>query len=119
MKYRHTATGATIYGTVRSEAGTYWNVATSALETLDPTHWYNAGSNRYNVAMNETPASSYYYVGTFPATAASGHYYIDVYVQAGAGPAISDPTPVTISGYWDKDAAAFYDDGWKFATEQF
>lgn len=107
MKYVHNATGATIYAVVRSEAGTVWNG--SALEARTVANWAT-----YDVAMPETPAGGFYYVGTFPATAAEGWYAIDVYVQAGAGPAISDTPVATISGYWT--GSVWVDDGLKALT---
>ena len=116
IKFRNKDTGVTLYVPIQSEAGTYYNVATDALETLDPTHWYNAGSNRYNVPLVETPAGGYLFVGTFPASLAAGWYYLYVTVQAGSDPAITDTSNVTISGYWD--GTTFHDDGFKFATEE-
>jgi hypothetical protein len=115
IKYRHNATGATLYVPIQSEAGTYYNVATDALETLDPMHWYVAGSNRYNVPVVETPAGGYLYVGTFPASLAAGWYYLFVTVKSGADPAITDTPVATISGYWD--GTTFHDDGFKALTE--
>jgi hypothetical protein len=94
ISWRHTDTGVTLYVTIRSTARTYWNGAD--LEALTVANWGD-----YDVALSETPASSYFYVGTFPAGAAVGFYWLDVFVQAGASPAISDTLTGTMAGYWD------------------
>ncbi len=96
LSWRSSATGSTVYATVRSSAGrTYWNG--SALETLTVANWGN-----YDIAMPETPASSYFYVGDWPAALTTvGWYYVDVYLQAGASPAISDGILGTMLGYWN------------------
>jgi hypothetical protein len=105
LQWRHTATGANLYFTIRNLAGSIWNTyATPAFETLVTSHWYAAASNNYAVAMTESPAGSYLYAGTFPAIAGNmtaGWYWVDVFAQAGASPAISDTMVATLLGWWD------------------
>ena len=103
------ATGVTDYFTIRNAARQMWNTDTDgpAFEALDPTHWYNAAvtSANYWIALTETPASSYFFVGNWPATLATvGWYYVDIYRRVGATPAITDKATgrlVTLYGYWD------------------
>jgi hypothetical protein len=108
IQYLHNATGASLYVTIRTAAGTMWNG--SAFEARTVANWGN-----YDIALTETPASGLLYVGTFPAGVTAGWYWLDVYV--GASPAITDPAPATMHGYWD--GTTYHLDGWQFATEQF
>jgi hypothetical protein len=98
LSWRHQATGNTLYATIRSTARTYWNTAgTPALEALTVANWAD-----YAIALAESPASSYFYVGDWPAgLTTAGFYYADIYLQAGATPAISDTLLGTIIGHWD------------------
>lgn len=73
----------TLYATVQNSTAQMWNG--SAWETLVVANW-----TTYDIAMTETPASSYNYVATFPTAIASGYYTIAIYRQAGASPAITD-----------------------------
>ena len=105
LQWRHTATGASLYFTIRNLAGAIWNTyGTPAFETLVTSHWYAAASNNYAIAMTESPAGSYLYTGPFPAIAGNmtaGWYWVDVFAQAGASPAISDTMVATLLGWWD------------------
>ena len=77
----HTATGATVYATIRSAARTYWYTVTPALEALTMAHWAD-----YDIALTETPASSFFHVGDWPAALTTvGFYWVDVFSQAGRG----------------------------------
>jgi hypothetical protein len=80
--------------------GTVWNTAgTPDFEARTVANWTD-----YDIALTETPASSYFYVGTFPTISGNmvaGWYAVDVYLQAGASPAISDTLLGTVIGYWD------------------
>jgi hypothetical protein len=103
LAYRHTATGATVYATIRSAARTYWNG--SALEALTVANWAN-----YTVVLTESPASSYFYVGTWPALlTAAGFYYVDVYAQASGTPAIADTLAGKLILYWNGSTAVPWD----------
>lgn len=100
LNLRSTATGETIYATIRAFAGTMWNGST--LEALTVAHWTD-----YDIAMTETPASSYYYVASWPASlTTAGWYYVDVYRQAGASPDISDSLIASLLVYWDGTTAS-------------
>lgn len=95
ISWRDASTGITAYCTIRSSARTMWNG--SALEALTVANWAN-----YDVALTETPASSYFYVGDWPATLTTvGWYWLDIYSQAGETPAIDDTMLGTIVGYWN------------------
>jgi len=72
----------TLYATVRNAGGQYYNGA--AFENFTLANWAN-----YAIAMAETPAGGYLYLGNFPALAA-GNYQVDVYQRAGAAAAVGD-----------------------------
>jgi hypothetical protein len=100
ISWRHASTGKTVYATIRSAARLMWNGAAlnELLETPDV--WTD-----YDIPLTETPASSYFYVGTWPAGLTTvGLYWVDVYEQAGGAPAISDPLVGTLVGYWNGTA---------------
>ena len=97
VSWRHTATGKTVYVTIRSAARQMWYTVTPELEALTVAHWAD-----YDVALTESPADSYFYVGTWPAgLATAGWYWVDVYEQAAASPAIDDTIIGLIVGYWN------------------
>lgn len=100
VSHRHSATGDTLYFTIRNTSSLMWNTAgTPNFETLTVANWTD-----YDVAMTESPASSYFYVGTFPAISGNmvaGWYWVDVFNQAGASPAIGDSLLASYFGYWD------------------
>lgn len=103
LSWRHQATGNTLYATIRSAARTMWNG--SALETLTVANWGN-----YDIALTETPASSYFHVGTWPAAlTTTGWYWVDFYLQAGGSPAISDTLLGTLIVYWNGTTANPWD----------
>lgn len=109
ISHRHSATGETLYATIRSTARQMWNTAgTPNFETLTVVNWTD-----YDIALSETPASSYFYVGTFPAISGNmvaGWYWVDVFEQAGASPAISDTLLASYFGYWDGTTFRFWAD---------
>jgi hypothetical protein len=99
-------TGFIDYVTIRSVTGTYWNTYSGAFEALTVANWYSAASNNYAIVLAETPASSYFYVGTFPAIAGNmvaGWYWVDVYRASGAFTTakIGDQLIGTLLGWWD------------------
>ena len=100
VSHRHSATGSTLYFTIRSVARTMWSTAgTPNFETLTVANWAN-----YKVALSESPASSYFYTGTFPAITGNmvaGWYWADIFLQAGGSAAISDTLVASYFGYWD------------------
>lgn len=104
IKWRHTATGATVYATIRSMAGTMWSTAgTPNFEMLTVANWAN-----YKITLTETPGSSYFYVGTFPAISGNmvaGWYDVDIF-SGSAG--ISDTVIGSMQGYWDGTAFKFW-----------
>ncbi len=103
ISWRHSGTGKTLYATIRSTAGEMWNTAGTVFEGLTVANWAD-----YDIALTETPASSYFYVGTFPAVAGNmvvGWYWVDIFEQAGAGPAIGDTLAGTLLLYWNGTTA--------------
>lgn len=106
---RHTSTGATLYATIRSTANEMWNTAgTPDFETLTVANWTS-----YGVALSESPASSYFYVGTFPAVSGNmvvGWYWIEIFSQSGGSPAINDTLVASYFGYWDGTTYKFWGD---------
>jgi hypothetical protein len=97
ITWRHTATGATVYATIRTEARTMWYTVTPALEALTVAHWTS-----YAIALTETPGSSYFYVGTWPAALSTpGWYWVDLYQQAGGSPAIGDTLAGGMMAWWN------------------
>jgi len=100
VSHRHSAKGETLYFTIRNVSRQMWNTAgTPNFETLTVANWGD-----YDVALSESPASSYFYVGTFPAISGNmvaGWYWVDVFKRAGGSPAISDVIQASYFGYWD------------------
>lgn len=98
LSWRETVTGNTDYATIRSAARQMWSTAGSpALENLTVANWAN-----YAISLSESPASSYFYVGNWPAgLTTAGWYWVDVYKQVGGSPAISDTFLGTLIGWWN------------------
>jgi hypothetical protein len=98
--HRHTATGDTLYFTIRATNRKMWSTSgTPDFEDLTVGNWGN-----YAVTMSESPASSYFYVGTFPAISGNmvaGWYAVEIFKRAGGSPAISDVMQSVFFGYWD------------------
>jgi len=99
IQYRHSATGATLYATIRSAAGQYWNG--SAFEDMQVANWGD-----YDIPLSESPAGGYRYVGTFPGDIGEGQYELDVYLQAGGSAAIDDVLLASAAFAWDGSAEA-------------
>lgn len=99
IQWRHTATGSTLYATIRSKTGTQWNTAgTPNFEAVTAANWAD-----YDIALSEG-VGNYFYTGTFPAISGNmvaGWYWVDVFEQAGENPAISDTLLASYFGYWD------------------
>ena len=97
LAWRHTATGETIYATIRTAARTYWYTVTPELEALTVAHWAD-----YDIALTESPASSYFYVGDWPvALDTNGWFWIDIFKRAGGSPAIGDTLVGGMVVYWN------------------
>ena len=100
ISWRDTATGDTLYATVRNAANQYWDVGAGAFETLVPASW-----DDYDIVMTETPAGGYTYVATFPAgITTAGFYYVTIYKQAGGSPALTDDVLASGTTNWDGSA---------------
>jgi hypothetical protein len=111
LSYRHSATGEVLYVTIRNSSRQMWNTDTDlpAFESLTVLNWYNAAATdgNYWIALTETPASSYFYVGTWPATLTTvGWYDIDIYKRVGATPAISDTLLKSMRVWWNGTTAS-------------
>jgi hypothetical protein len=109
ISHRHSATAKNLYATIRNTARQMWNTSgTPAFEALTVANWTD-----YDIALSETPASSYFYVGTFPAISGnmvSGWYWIDIFERAGANPAIGDALLASYFGYWDGTTYKWWSD---------
>lgn len=82
-----------------------WNGST--LENLTVANWGN-----YDIALTESPASSYFHVASWPAGLTSvGWYWVDVYKQAGASPAIGDTLVATLVAHWSGTLLSPWDAG--------
>jgi len=70
-----------------------WETVTPGWEDLTVVNWAN-----YLLALNETPAGGYAYVGDWPAALTTpGWYFVDIY----RGTAIDSALAATQFGYWD------------------
>jgi len=98
IQYRHSATGSTLYFTVRNVSNQYWDAENSApaWETMVVAAWSD-----YAISLTESPADSYVYVGTFPTDIAPGRYAVDVFDQVDSVPLITDTKLATITFDWD------------------
>jgi len=95
IQYRHTATSATLYATIRNAAGNYWNG--SAFVTPSTASWAT-----FSITMTET---HYRYMGTFPAgITTAGLYQLEVFSQVGGSPAITDTLLARQTILWDGSA---------------
>lgn len=99
----------TLYFALRNLSGQMWNTSgTPNWEARTVANWTD-----YDIALSETPASSFLYVGTIPAISgnmAAGWMWADIYEQAGASPAIADDTLVgQMLGYWGGSTFRLYD----------
>jgi hypothetical protein len=93
-------TGSTLYYALRKLSAQMWNTSgTPAWEARTVANWGD-----YDIALSETPADSFLYLGDMPAVDA-GWYWVDIYEQSGASPAIADDTLVgQMLGYWNGTA---------------
>jgi len=86
LQFRNTATGDTVYVVAIYENAKWVNDTNEMLETFDETNW-----TEYAVSLTETPASSYFYAGSFPLwITTAGDYFWIPYKQLGGSPAITD-----------------------------
>jgi hypothetical protein len=95
LSWRHDTSGVALYATIRNTSRQYYNTDTPAWESLTVANWGD-----YVVAFTETPADSYFYVGDMPSID-DGWYWIDLFEQADASPAIDDTIIATLIGYWN------------------
>jgi len=97
LHFRYTATGATLYAVLRNSAGQV--VKQTDGSVVD---FANANLGDYDFPLTETPASSYRYAGEF-ACDTVGWYAMEVSVQAGGSPALTDLMVGVSPGYtyWD------------------
>lgn len=95
--YRADGTGLTLYAVLGDITGQIWNTSgTPALETMTVAHWTD-----YDVALTETPAGGYLYVGDMPSTFAKGRFMLRIFQQAGGSPAITDTMIHEAEVWWD------------------
>ena len=100
IQYQHDQTGETLYCVVENLAGELWNTnGTPAFETRTVANWTT--NHYYDIALPETPASSYRYEGDMPAVGA-GWFWLRFFVKGGGTSAISDFCLTSILYYWDE-----------------
>ena len=105
IQYRHDQTAENLYATLMDPTdGTYWDVANTGWETLVVASWGD-----YDVALTETPASSYKYIATMPALGADKVLVLHVYRRLGASPAITDPLLASRMTWWNNGAGELHD----------
>ena len=101
LSHRHTATGSTLYVTIRDTSRQMYNGV--GWESCTAANWTD-----YDVALTEGGATNnYLYSGDFPAVSA-GWYWVDVFEQAGGSPVISDDLLASYFGYWDGTTFAWW-----------
>ena len=90
IQFRGPRTGDTLYAVIRRQSDAkMWNG--SAFETLVVANWAT-----YDIALTETPASSYLYLADWPAgISAAAAYQITIFNQAGVTPATTDDPQLT------------------------
>jgi len=96
LQIRYDYTGRNMYATIQHLDGRYWDAVNTVLETLVPGDWGN-----YDIALSESPASGYFYIGNWPAGLAAGWYRINYHERVGASPAISDPLIQSVKEWYD------------------
>jgi len=89
----------TIYVIVRDKDGNVWNTQSEALEA-----WNDANYSKY--IINSTYKGGNLYIAEFPTAVSRGYYTIQIVIQEGGSPAISDLKMLldSVVGYWDADA---------------
>ena len=86
LQFIGTATGNTIYAVIIAANSTRANNTSETMEALTVANW-----TEYAVSLTETPASSYFYAGSFPLwITTAGDYFWIPYKQLGGSPAITD-----------------------------
>ena len=91
---------STLYARVFDSTGKVWNTSgTPAFET-----WANGNVTDYDIAL--TDKTSGQYIGDFPSTTA-GRYKVNIYLRAGASPAITDTVLGTGEMLWDGTSEIF------------
>jgi len=93
IQWRGDTTGSTIYATVQNTSGEYYQTTTGTFVSLVVANWAN-----YDVPLTETPASSYWYLSDWPDVDYPAYYTINLFLQAGGAPAISDTLLTTRYG---------------------
>lgn len=102
IQYRHDQTGETLYVVIvnddpdSADYGKVWDAVAGEWVGLAVADWAD-----YDIALAESPASSYRYVGTFPAAVDPLDVRVWLFVQGGGAVAIGDPLVAEIERYWD------------------
>jgi hypothetical protein len=98
----YSATGKYVYTVIVNDDpdsanfGKWWNTNSQTWETMVVANW-----SEYFVQLAETPASSYRYVGSFPAACGFGWYFLALFAHTGGGGGISDAAFETRHVHWD------------------
>jgi hypothetical protein len=100
--HHHAATGRNLYVVIvnddpdSADYGKWWNATGGAWEAMVVANWA-----QYAVALAESPAGGYRYVGTFPAAIGLGWHLVITLDRAGGAAAISDTVVASLSMHWD------------------
>lgn len=82
--------GMALYAIILDALGRYWNHTLAAFETFNQANW-----TAYAVPLGELgTGATGQYGGDFPPAIGPGVYAVELYVQAGGGPALGDGPPV-------------------------
>ena len=105
LQYRHDESGVNLYAVIVNadpacaDFGEYWNADGAAFEVCTVANWA-----QYDIVLTETPASSYRYVGTFPAAIPPGVYDVLIFVRGGASPDVDDWLAASGTAIWTSEA---------------
>lgn len=79
--YADYESGNTLYAVIRNKVGEVWYVNGEVFES-----WGTNGRDATNYCVNLVDKSGSLFVGNFDENIPSGKYYIQIFLQAGAGP---------------------------------
>ncbi len=85
IQHTHDISGATLYAVVRDVAGLIWNG--TEFEAQKNANWTNGD---YTIALVETPAAGYYYVGTMPDENLGDYLSMNIHNKVGVNHDVSD-----------------------------
>lgn len=107
IQHVHDTTGSTLYAVVYNASGQIWDTTgTPAFETINVTKWQ---SGDFAISVDEDVASSYLYLGDFPAAITAGQYTVMVYQKLGGQHEPSDTLLGSAKVAWNGSAEVYAD----------